>query len=55
MDAFEAYAKEQSIMIDRIGKVNDDRKFICNDIKKNLDAMQKVYFDRFEEIVEQDI
>ncbi len=55
VDAFEAYAKEQAIMIDRIGKVNADRKFICNDIKKDLDAMHKVYFERFEEVVEQDI
>lgn len=54
-DAFESYAKEQGIMIDRVAKVNDDRKFICNDIKKDLDAMKKVYFDTFEEVVEQDI
>jgi len=54
-DAFESYAKEQGIMIDRIGKVNSDRKFICNDIKKDLDEMQKVYFNTFEEVVEQDI
>ena len=54
-DAFEIYAKEQGIMIDRIGKVMGDRKFICNDIKKDLDAMQKVYFKTFEEVIEQDI
>ena len=54
-DAFETYAKEQGIMIDRIGKVMSDRKFICNDISKDLDTMKKVYFDTFEEVVEQDI
>ncbi len=54
-DAFEAYAKEAGIMIDRIGKVTSDEKFICNDIKKDLRTMKKVYFERFEEVVEQDI
>jgi len=54
-EAFEAYAKEKSIMIDRIGKVSDDRKYICNNIVKDLDTMKKVYFNTFEEIVEQDI
>jgi phosphoribosylformylglycinamidine synthase len=54
-DAFEQFAKEQAIMIDRIGKVSSDRKFICNDVKKELDQMQKVYFNRFKEVVEQDI
>ena len=55
VDAFEAYAKEHSIMIDRIGKVSDDQKFICNDIHKDIDNMKKVYFNRFKEVVEQDI
>jgi phosphoribosylformylglycinamidine synthase len=54
-EAFELFAKEQSIMIDRIGKVMHDRKFICNDIKKDLEDMKKVYFNRFQEVVEQDI
>ncbi len=54
-DAFEAHAKEKGLMIERIGKVTGDEKFICNDIKKELTSMKKVYFDRFEEVVEQDI
>ncbi len=54
-DAFEAFAKEQHIMIDRIGKVSSDTQFICNDVKKDLNQLKKVYFNTFEEIVEQDI
>ncbi len=54
-DAFEEFAKKHAIMIDRIGKVNSDKKFICNDIHKDLEAMKKGYFGRFQEVVEQDI
>jgi phosphoribosylformylglycinamidine synthase len=54
-EAFEAFAKDYDIKIDRIGVVTKERKFICNDIEKSLDTMQKVYFGRFKEVVEQDI
>ncbi len=55
VDAFEAYAKEKGIMIDRIGKVTAAKTFICNDVKKDLEEMKKIYFNRFREVVEQDI
>ena len=37
------------------GKVSDDDKFICNDVKKDLKNMKKIYFDTFKEVIEQDI
>jgi len=54
-DAFEDFAKEQGIKIDRIGKVMDDNKYICNDIKRDLSDLKDIYYKSFKDIVEQDI
>jgi phosphoribosylformylglycinamidine synthase len=53
-DAFESYAKKSGMKIDRIGKVGGD-KFICCDIKRDVKSLEKVYFNRFQEVIEQDI
>jgi phosphoribosylformylglycinamidine synthase len=53
-DAFEEYAKKEGMKIDRIGKVGGD-KFICNEIKRDLKDIQNIYFNRFAEVIEQDI
>ncbi len=52
---FEKFAKEVDIPIELIGKVTNSNKFICNDIEKNLDEISNIYFNKFQEIVEQDI
>jgi len=54
-DAFEEFAKEQGMIIDRIGKVMGDDKFICNSIKRDLSAIKDIYFGTFAKVVEQDI
>ncbi len=52
---FEEFAKQYQIKIDRIGKVIADERFICNEIKKDLSEMKKVYFETFSEVIEQDV
>ncbi len=52
---FENFAKEMNIPVEFIGKVTDGKKFICNDIEKNLDELSNIYFNKFQEVVEQDI
>ncbi len=54
-DKFEEFAKKSGMKIDRIGKTTNDGKFICNDVKKDLSDLREVYFNKFKEIVEQDI
>jgi len=53
--AFEEFAKKSDITVEKIGTVNNSSKFICNDINQNLQEMSNIYFNRFKEIVEQDI
>ncbi len=53
-DAFEAYADKNGMTIDRIGKVGGDQ-FICNEIKRDVNKMQDIYYSRFQEVIEQDI
>jgi phosphoribosylformylglycinamidine synthase len=55
IEAFQIFAKERDIKIDRIGKVMDDGKFICNDIKKDIESMKDVYFNTFQKVIEQDL
>ncbi len=53
--AFEEFAKKSDIKVEKIGTVNNSSKFICNDINQDLQEMSNIYFNRFKEIVEQDI
>ncbi len=53
--AFEDFAKESNMPIEFIGKVTNDNKFICNDIEKSIDELSNIYFNKFQEVVEQDI
>jgi phosphoribosylformylglycinamidine synthase len=53
-DAFEAYADKNGMSVDRIGKVGGD-KFICNEIKRDVSKLKDIYFNRFQEVIEQDI
>jgi len=53
-DAFEALASKIGINITKIGKVEKEG-FTCNQLDENIIAMQNIYFNKFQEIVEQDI
>jgi len=52
--AFESLANSIGISILKIGKV-EKSGFTCNQLDKNLEAMQNIYFNKFKEVVEQDI
>ena len=52
--AFEAEASSQGIECLRIGAVGGD-KISVNDIYKDLDAASDVYFNRFKQVIEQDL
>jgi phosphoribosylformylglycinamidine synthase len=53
--AFEDFAKESDVKVQKIGEVTGSDKFILNGIKRDLDDLKKVYFNTFKEIIEQDI
>ncbi|MCH9812375.1 MAG: phosphoribosylformylglycinamidine synthase subunit PurL [Epsilonproteobacteria bacterium] len=53
-EAFESFAKDAGMQIDRIGKIGGDM-LVCNEIKREVTSLQSVYFNRFQEVVEQDI
>jgi len=52
--AFKELASKIGINVLKIGKVESEG-FTCNELNENLQAMQNIYFNRFQEIVEQDI
>lgn len=52
-EAFEKVASKNGISYIKIGKTGGD-KVIINDIFKELDKLNKVYFNRFKEVIEQD-
>jgi phosphoribosylformylglycinamidine synthase len=52
--AFETFVGTQHVECTKIGKVGGDEIFI-NGIKKDLSDAMKIYFGRFQEIVEQDL
>ncbi len=54
LEAVIAMAKELGVSTDIIGKVGGDR-FKLNDIEMSIEELQSVYFNRFKEVVEQDI
>jgi phosphoribosylformylglycinamidine synthase len=52
--AFEQLANAIGIKVEKIGIVTKDQ-FCLNDIKRDIEDMQNIYFDKFQQIVEQDI
>jgi len=53
-EAFESEASAQGIECLRIGAVGGD-KISVNDIYKDLDAASEVYYNRFKQVIEQDL
>ncbi len=53
-NAFEALANEIGIKASKIGTIGGD-KIKINDIVADLESISKVYFNRFKEVVEQDL
>ncbi|WP_041957971.1 phosphoribosylformylglycinamidine synthase subunit PurL [Sulfurospirillum arsenophilum] len=51
---FEAMAKTIGLSVSKIGTVGGNN-FTCNDISKSVDAIKERYFNRFQEVIEQDI
>jgi len=51
---FESMAKTVGITIVKIGTVGGS-SFTCNDISKSVEAIKERYFNRFQEVIEQDI
>ncbi|WP_458699493.1 phosphoribosylformylglycinamidine synthase subunit PurL [Sulfurospirillum sp. 1307] len=51
---FEKMAKDLGLKIEKIGTVQKDG-FSCNEISADLTAMKNIYFNRFKEVIEQDI
>ena len=52
--AFEKIVSSFSIEYSKIGQVNGD-KISINDIYKDLDKVSYVYFNRFKQVIEQDL
>ena len=51
---FEAMAKTIGLCVAKIGTVGGS-SFTCNDISKSVEAIKERYFNRFQEVIEQDI
>ncbi len=54
-EAFKNLANNIGISAVKIGNVTDTNSFTCNDVKVNLDDLKDTYFNKFQEIIEQDI
>ena len=54
-EAFKKLAKEIGINITKIGKTTKENIFTCNDVKTNLENLKDIYFNKFAEIIGQDI
>ena len=52
---FKKLADSIGIKVEKIGKTTRKREFICNDIKMDLDKLKEIYFNKFQQIIEQDI
>ncbi|MDX4063097.1 phosphoribosylformylglycinamidine synthase subunit PurL [Aliarcobacter skirrowii] len=52
-EEFEKLASKNRVSYVAIGKTGTD-KFIINDIYKNISDLSKIYFNRFQEVIEQD-
>ena len=51
---FEAMAKAVGLSVQKIGTIGGN-SVTCNDISKSVDAIKERYFNRFQEVIEQDI
>lgn len=51
---FEAMAKTIGLRVAKIGTVGGSN-FTCNDVSKSVEAIKERYFNRFQEVIEQDI
>jgi phosphoribosylformylglycinamidine synthase len=51
---FENMAKQLGLRVTKIGKV-EESGFTCNDVSADLEALKNSYFNKFQEVVEQDI
>jgi phosphoribosylformylglycinamidine synthase len=54
-EAFESFAKETGIYYNAIGTVGGDLISINNTVNINLESLKSIYFNRFQEVVEQDL
>jgi len=54
-EAFKKLAKEIGINITKIGTTTKKEIFTCNDVEADLESLKDIYFNKFEEIIEQDI
>ncbi len=54
-EAFKKLAYEIGINITKIGTTTEQNTFTCNDVKADLANLKDIYFNRFKEIIEQDI
>ncbi|MFK5882340.1 MAG: phosphoribosylformylglycinamidine synthase subunit PurL [Sulfurospirillum sp.] len=52
---FAHLAKEIGVKIEKIGTTTSERSFVCNDISVDLDSLKDIYFNKFAQIIEQDI
>ncbi len=53
-DAFERFAGQRGIKYQRLGSVGGDQ-FICNDIRLDMQRLMKNFYQRFQEVIEQDL
>ncbi len=51
---FESLAEKKGIVIKRIGKVEGDT-FVCNDIKRDISHLHKIFYKTFEEVIQRDL
>ncbi len=54
-EEFKKLAQKIGIKVTKIGETTKERLFKCNDITKDLDELKEIYFNRFAQIIEQDI
>ncbi|NOX16646.1 MAG: phosphoribosylformylglycinamidine synthase subunit PurL [Epsilonproteobacteria bacterium] len=52
---FKKLADKIGIKVQKIGTTTEKKVFKCNDIELNLDKLKDTYFNKFQEIIEQDI
>jgi phosphoribosylformylglycinamidine synthase len=52
---FEKLAQKIGINVQKIGKTTKEKTFACNDISVDLDSLKDTYFNKFAQIIEQDI
>ncbi len=51
---FEAFASEKGIYVTHIGACGGER-FVCNDISEDMTSLRERFYNRFQEVIEQDL